>query len=211
MTYPLLVGVTPKSERGRVVNELKRRTEQLYDGHLATGLVGIPVITEWATLNHEADWMYSMLKKHGYPGYLYMLDNDATATWEHWDGRRSRMHNCFNGIGSWFYQALGGIISDTPGYSHVTIDPQVPQGLEWVNVTQETPLGTITVRRNGQQLHVELPEGITATIFGKEYDDGSYDLTMPTKGCSVITATGFTKCQTLWVHKVSVHNVSDTL
>lgn len=195
MTYPLLVGVTPKSERGRVVNELKRRTEQLYDGHLATGLVGIPVITEWATLNHEADWMYSMLKKHGYPGYLYMLDNGATATWEHWDGRRSRMHNCFNGIGSWFYQALGGIISDTPGYSHVTLDPQVPQGLEWVNVTQETPLGTITVRRNGQQLHVELPEGITATIFGKEYDAGSYDLTMPTKGCSVITATAQARTQ----------------
>lgn len=179
MVYPMLVGVTPKSERGRVVQSLKARTEQLYKGHLVTGLVGIPVLTEWATLHHEADWMYSMLKQHDYPGYLYMLDNGASGTWEHWNGERSLLHNCYNGIGSWFYQALGGIIADEPGYRHVTICPQVPQGLEWVNVTQDTPQGKIVVRRNGRQLHVELPEGITANIFGKEYTAGSYDLVMP--------------------------------
>ncbi len=71
----------------------------------------------------KSDLMYSILKKKDYPGYLYMLDNGATTTWEHWNGARSRIHNCYNGIGSWFYQALGGILPDEnfPGYRHLII------------------------------------------------------------------------------------------
>ncbi|MCR5131372.1 MAG: glycoside hydrolase family 78 protein [Prevotella sp.] len=171
MAYPLLVGIVPESLEPLVSNKLTSKNDRL-----RTGLVGIPVVTEWATQAGKCNWMYKMLKQHGYPGYLYMLDQGATATWEHWHGERSRMHNCFNGIGSWFYQALGGIIADEPGYRHVRIVPQVPEGLEWVHVTQETPYGTIVVRREGTQLHVELPIGVTATIKGREYTCGIYDM-----------------------------------
>ena len=157
-------------------DKLMERTASVYEGHLKTGLVGVPVITEWATLAKECDWMYGLLKQHGYPGYLYMLDHGATGTWEHWNAHRSRLHNCFNGIGSWFYQALGGIIADAPGYRHIILDPQIPNGLEKVDVTKETPYGTIVVRREGQRLHFELPVGITASVKGKEYTCGSYDI-----------------------------------
>ena len=111
-------------------------------------------------------------------GDLYMLDQGATATWEHWNGMRSRMHNCFNGIGSWFYQALGGIVADAPGYRHVVIRPQHPKGLQGVRVSQETPYGTIVVHRDGTTLNVELPIGVTATIEGREYGAGKHQLTM---------------------------------
>ena len=106
-----------------------------------------------------------------------MLDNGATGTWEHWNGRRSRLHNCFNGIGSWFYQALGGIIPEEPGYRRIRIEPQTPEGLEKVRVTQNTPYGPILVIREGRKLHVELPVGITAVTEGKEYT-GKTDLVL---------------------------------
>ena len=78
-------------------------------------------------MNKEADLMYSMLMKKDYPGYLYMIDNGATTTWEHWNGSRSRIHNCYNGIGSWFYQALGGIRNDnSAAFQALIIDPQIP-------------------------------------------------------------------------------------
>ncbi len=176
MAYPMLVGIVPDNLRKRVRDKLLERTATEYDGYLKTGLVGIPVITEWATLAGECDFMYGMLKKHGYPGYLHMLDNGATGTWEHWNARRSRLHNCFNGIGSWFYQALGGIIPDTPGYRHVRIAPQIPEGLESVKVSQRTPYGDIIVSRNGRDLHFELPVGVTATVAGNEYSSGSHDV-----------------------------------
>ncbi len=175
MVYPMLVGIVPETDLDKVKEKLFERTATVYDGHLKTGLVGIPVISEWATLAGECDFMYGMLRQHSYPGYLYMIDHGATGTWEHWDAARSRMHNCYNGIGSWFYQALGGIIPDKPGYRHVILDPQIPKGLEKVEVTKETPYGTIVVRRDGRRLHFELPVGVTATFKGDEYSCGSYD------------------------------------
>lgn len=176
LAYPLLVGLVPDSLRTQVRDCLVRRTEEVYGGHLVTGLVGVPVVTEWATLSGECDWMYGMLKQHAYPGYLYMLDNGATGTWEHWDAERSRMHNCFNGIGSWFYQALGGILPLEPGYRRIRIAPQVPEGLEWVHVSQQTPYGPVSVRREGRSLHFEIPAGVTALVRGREYGCGAYDL-----------------------------------
>jgi alpha-L-rhamnosidase len=178
MAYPMLVGIVPENLVKQVRDKLVERTATVYDNHLKTGLVGIPVITEWATLAGECDFMYGMLKQHGYPGYLYMLDNGATGTWEHWNARRSRLHNCFNGIGSWFYQALGGIIPDAPGYRHIILNPQIPEGLESVEVTQGTPYGEIKVTRNGRNLHFELPVGVTATCNGKEYGCGVYDVVL---------------------------------
>ena len=75
--------------------------------HIGGGLVGVPVITRWAVRSHNPEFIYRMLKQRGYPGYLHMIDHGATATWEYWSGERSRVHNCYNGIGTWFYQALG--------------------------------------------------------------------------------------------------------
>lgn len=176
MAYPMLVGIVPQELLGQVRDKLIERTATVYEGHLKTGLVGVPVVTEWATLAGECEWMYGMLKQHGYPGYLHMLDNGATGTWEHWNADRSRLHNCFNGIGSWFYQALGGLIPDEPGYKHVRILPQVPDGLEKVRITKETPYGTIVVERNGNNLHFELPVGVKATVAGQEYSCGKHEI-----------------------------------
>ena len=174
LVFPLLTGVVPEELIPSVVAQLKARTQDVYGGHLATGLVGVPVITEWATKAGECDWLYGLLKQRDYPGYLYMIDNGATGVWEEWDGGRSHLHNCYNGIGSWFYEALGGIRALEPGYRRVRIDPQVPEGLEWVKVTQETPYGPITVHRRGKHLQVSVPVGVTAEIDGKEVGAGEY-------------------------------------
>jgi alpha-L-rhamnosidase len=170
LTYPLLAGIVPdsliKSVRQNLVDEIRIR----YDGHFATGLVGIPVFTEWVVKNREADLMYSMLKKKGYPGYLDMIDNGATTTWEHWNGARSRIHNCYNGIGSWFYQAIGGIVPDEnhPGYHHIIINPQIPEGLSWAKTMKETPYGTVSVNWSRTdkliRMEIKIPAGSTASV-----------------------------------------------
>ncbi len=160
LAYPMLEGVTPDSLMAKVTNSLYYETEQNRQGHIACGLVGIPVLTEWAVKNQATDLVYSMLKKRDYPSYLYMIDNGATTTWEHWNGDRSRIHNCYNGIGSWFYQAVGGIVPDeeNPGYREVFISPQVPDGITWAKTTKETPYGTLSVDwvLDGNKLNIDL-------------------------------------------------------
>jgi alpha-L-rhamnosidase len=148
LTYPLLANIVPDSLIAKVKSKLNYEIVNNHDGHIACGLVGIPVFTEWVTKTHEADLMYSMLKKKDYPGYLYMIDKGATTTWEHWNGNRSRIHNCYNGIGSWFYQAVGGIIADenSPGYQHLAIDIQIPDGVTWANTSKVTPYGKVSTK-----------------------------------------------------------------
>lgn len=171
LSYPMLVGITPSDVYNDVQQQLFNMTKEKNNGHIGVGLVGVPILTEWAIRNKAVDFMYTMLKKRDYPGYLYMIDNDATTTWEYWSGERSRIHNCYNGIGSWFYEAIGGIRPDesNPGYKHVIIEPQIPTGLSWAKVTKETPYGTITVDWNVEtgksELAISLPNGVTATVI----------------------------------------------
>lgn len=170
MTYPMLVGVTPESDYDKVKEKLFVRTKENYNDHIAVGLVGVPILTEWAVKNKAVDFMYSMLKKRDYPGYLHMIDNGATTTWEYWNGERSRIHNCYNGIGTWFYQAVGGINTDdnNPGYKHIYIEPQIPQGVTWAKTSIESPYGQVAVDwsiDSGKlNMKIVLPAGCTATV-----------------------------------------------
>lgn len=167
--YPMLVGATPDSLREAVSARLDEYTREVLHDHIGGGLVGVPIITRWAIEAHRPDFIYRMLKQRDYPGYLHMIDQGATTTWEYWSGERSRVHNCYNGIGTWFYQALGGLRTDPrqPGYRHVVIDPQIPRGVDWCEVTKETPYGEIRLRweRTAGELHIDLtlPPGVTAT------------------------------------------------
>lgn len=177
LSYPMLVGVTPSDLYDDVKQQLFKITTEKNSGHIGVGLVGVPILTEWSVKNKAADFVYNMLKKRDYPGYLYMIDNGATTTWEYWGGERSRIHNCYNGIGTWFYQALGGIRPDenNPGYKHIYIEPQIPTGVTWAKTTKETPYGTVKVdwklETSGElNMDITLPVGVTATVNIPEKD-----------------------------------------
>jgi alpha-L-rhamnosidase len=180
LAYPMLAGATPEALINSVEKQFEQETENR-NGHLSTGLVGVPVVTEWAVKNRKAQLMYSMLKKRDYPGYLYMVDQGATTTWEHWNGERSRIHNCYNGVGSWFYEAIGGIRPDenAPGYRHFYISPQIPEDLTWAKISKETPYGTVQVnwKTDGAtvRLDVVIPVGSEATVVLPE-DGSGYSL-----------------------------------
>lgn len=171
MSYPINAGVTPDSLAGKVSAKLMANTAERHNNHIAAGLVGVPIVAQWAIDNRQPDFMATMLRQRDYPGYLYMIDNGATATWEYWSGERSRVHNCYNGIGQWFYQALAGIRPDpaNPGYRHFFIDPQPAEGVDWARATKLTPYGEIEVAwqkgDNGLTIEATVPQGSSATLL----------------------------------------------
>ena len=99
-----------------------------------------------------------------------MRENNATATWEYWSGERSRVHNCYNGIGNWFYQALGGLRIDgeSCAYKHFVIDVQAPESITWARVSKESAFGTIKVswEKTASEMcyKISVPVGSTATV-----------------------------------------------
>lgn len=168
LAYPLILGIVPDSLRDKVTTSLNDQIMDIDKGHLATGLVGLPIMTQWVNANETNDLMYEMMTKKDYPGYGYMLENDATTTWEHWRGERSRIHNCYNAPGSWFYQSIGGIqpLEDYPGYEKFLLAPRPPKALSWAKISKETSFGTIRVewqKEQGQMLaEVAIPTGSQA-------------------------------------------------
>ena len=210
--YALLMGISPDSATAAAVKaQLLKDCHGKYRDHIAAGLMGVPVFTEWCIKERQTDLMATILRQEDYPGYLNMMDkecvnalvrqcvnsdaaatntlthsrnnaltntltqshNNAFTTWESWDcGRpgkedRSRVHNCYNGIGIWFYQALAGIRPDPeqPGYKHFFIDPQPCPGVDWVKCTKPTLYGDIKVEIRSGKLIVVVPYGTTATVF----------------------------------------------
>ena len=185
MSYALLAGVPSRDTLYNCVNNrLVEDSRGRYGSHIAAGLFGVPVFTEWAIKNRQADLMADILRQPDYPGYLHMIANGATATWEYWNGERSRVHNCYNGIGTWFYQALAGLRPDesSAGYRHFVIDPQYPEGVTWVRASKPTPYGLVEVywKKNEDTgiitLEVTIPVGSTATVYGPGPDGDRHAL-----------------------------------
>ena len=173
MAYAMLMDVPPDSATAAAVkSQLIKDIHGKYRAHVAFGLMGTAIFTEWCIREKQADLMATLLRQPDYPGYLNMINQGASTTWESWDcGRpgkedRSRVHNCYNGIGTWFYQALAGIRPDhdQPGYKHFFVDPQPCNGIEWVKCTKPTQYGDIRVEITGDKLDVTVPEGTTATV-----------------------------------------------
>ncbi len=189
MAYAMLMDVPPDSATAAAVKtQLIKDIHGRYRDHVAFGLMGTPIFTEWCIREKQADLMATLLRQPDYPGYLRMMEAESGkpnasasfsvlrspfSVWESWGcglpGKedRSRVHNCYNGIGTWFYQAIAGIRPDhdQPGYKHFFVDPQPCNGIEWVKCTKPTQYGDIRVEITGDKLDVTVLEGTTATAF----------------------------------------------
>ena len=187
LAYALLADIVPDSQtRQTIKDKLIADSYGKYKSHIAVGLMGVPIFTEWAIKERQTDLVATILHQPDYPGYIDMINQGATTTWESWDGDRSHVHNCYNGIGIWFYQALAGIRPDPeqPGYRHFFIDPQRCHGVRWLRATKPTLYGTIRVSISSGKLHLTVPTGTTATIFPGTGDEqtlpsGTWTLELP--------------------------------
>jgi len=172
VTYilPLAGGVVPDELREGVFAGFERTLKEKNKGHLSTGLSGTYMMVQYLQSIGRDDLIYLFASKKTYPSWGYMIEKGATATWEHWNGGASRIHNCYNNIASWFIQGLAGIRPDTakPGFKNAVIKPACLEELSHVDASHDTVYGTIrsSWRRNGNAvtMNVRIPANSTATI-----------------------------------------------
>lgn len=172
VTYilPLAGGVVPADLREAVFAGFEQTLQEKNQGHLSTGLSGTYMMVQYLQSIGRDDLIYTFASKNTYPSWGKMLASGATATWELWDGGGTRIHNCYNNIGSWFMEGLAGIRPDpaTPGFKNAIIKPAFIKDLSYVNGSHDTVYGTIRSgwRRDGDivTLAVRIPANSTATI-----------------------------------------------
>jgi alpha-L-rhamnosidase len=172
MTYilPLAGGVVPDELRDDVLSGFEKTLKETDKGHLSTGLSGTYMMVQYLQQIGRDDLIYLFASKKTFPSWGYMIEQGATATWEHWNGSASRIHNCFNSIASWFIQGLAGIRPDAsrPGFQNAIIKPAFINELSYVEASHDTAYGTIhsSWKRAGDTvtMSVRIPANSTATI-----------------------------------------------
>lgn len=173
-----------ESDRPKAVKHLLRLIDEA-DGHLRTGFVGTPLLTNVLTRFGHTDLAYQILLTETYPGWIYSIRQGATTMWERWNsyshedgfgdaGMNSFNHYAYGAIGQWMYETIAGLKPDAdhPGYSHFWVAPQPGGNLTWAEATIETAHGSAgsSWRLEGDSLVLiaTVPGGTKATVVFPE-------------------------------------------
>ena len=173
---PLALGITPESERGRVLGNLIADIHAR-DDHLDTGVIGTKLLLPLLTRAGQVDLAYTVAMRRSYPGYGFWLEQGSTALYEMWHAdSRSRNHHFFGTVDQWLYQDVVGLVGhepdvDPPGVR--VVRPHPPSALTRARASIRTPQGRLAAswERQGDGLRVQLdvPAGLRVRV---ELPDG---------------------------------------
>jgi alpha-L-rhamnosidase len=119
----------------------------------------------------RSDLVFTMFEQTTYPGWGYMLQQDATTLWEQWNGYWSQVHSCFTSPDNWLYQGLAGIQADAsaPGFKNAIIKPDIVGNVTWVKSHYDSNYGRFVSnwQLEGDRLtmRVTVPANATATVY----------------------------------------------
>jgi alpha-L-rhamnosidase len=150
-------------------------------GHLTTGFLGTPALSQALSDNGYWDLAYMLLNRTEYPSWLYPVTKGATTIWERWDGIKpdgtfqdagmnSFNHYAYGAIGEWMYRNVAGIEQDEqhPGYKHILIQPHPGGGLTSASASVLSMYGRVAsgwkIADEKMTLSVEVPANTTATV-----------------------------------------------
>jgi alpha-L-rhamnosidase len=171
--FGLRLDMVPADQRRAALDVLLDDIQGKQSGHLATGIFGTKFMLTELSREGQAGVAYTIASQTNFPGWGYMLANDATTLWEHWKGSDntfSHNHPMFGSVSEWFYQWLGGIqpAPDAVAFDRIVIRPQPVGDLTWVRCHYDSIRGPIATRwdRKGTRLTlaIEIPPNTTATV-----------------------------------------------
>ena len=205
LVMPLMAGVVPETLRQAVFQKFEHELMVTHKGHLATGLSGTYMMIQYLQSINRNDLIHAFASKTTAPSWGYMLSQGATATWEYWTDKRSRIHNCYNNIGSWFYLGLAGIYPDPsgPGFAKVIIRPSFLSGIKQLRAAYDSVQGIIEcawlLSDKRASVDIIIPAGTLATVH------------LPTQSAKDIRESGKTLANTKGVEIAAVENGMVTL
>ncbi len=189
LAFSLWLEILPENAREKIAEKLHRILKEenfrITTGNLTTRYL-LEVLTKYGYVNDA----YKIMTSEDYPGFGFMLQNEATTIWERFElkkdpGMNSHNHPMYGSCDIWFYKYLLGISNLTPGWNRCLIKPYLPSDLLSCRGSLETPYGRLYVRwakRFGKKI-------LTVTVpFGMECDVEFEGVTRTVKGSAVIEA-----------------------
>lgn len=173
----LMLGLVPEDFQRQVFQNIAKKTEIEYNGHVGVGLIGIQFLMRCLETYGRSDLAYRIATNKTYPSWGYMLENGATTIWELWNGNtadpamNSRNHVMLLGdFLIWCYENVAGIKTDKSevGFKKIIMKPTFYKGLDFVRASTETLYGRISSewKRVGNNLkwEIEIPANTSAVV-----------------------------------------------
>lgn len=168
----LSLGVIPEEKKAAVYAHLKASILS-HDKHITCGNQGYRHVMYQLCEHGDIDLLLEVLKNPNYPGWGFMLGNDATTVWERWEKENQATMNSFDHpmFGSYdaiFYRYLLGIKIFSIKDNAIEISPQIPANLAFAQGHLDTPKGRIEVawKRDGGEVvyDLNLPPNLKAEL-----------------------------------------------
>lgn len=147
---PVYFGIVEEANKAKLMKQISYLIEVQNNGHLSTGIIGTNFLMRTLTENGRSDLAYRIASQKTYPSWGYMIEHGATTIWELWNGNtaapkmNSQNHVMMLGdLLIWYYENLGGIKSEAPGFKEIVMKPELIQGLDAVNVSYASVHGLI--------------------------------------------------------------------
>lgn len=167
--FALWYDISPEKEKTFEVllSEFER-----HKWHVSTGIFSTMMLFDVLREKDKNELAYRIANQRDFPGWGYMLANDATTLWESWEKPSSSSYNhpMFGSIEEWFYKSLLGINATAPGFKKIIIKPQQAE-LTWAKGSYQSMYGLIESdwkkTATSFQLRVNIPVNTTAEIWVK--------------------------------------------
>ena len=158
---PLYMGLVDEHLKTKVSSNL-RDSILASNKALTAGDVGYRYLLRALEANGGSQLIYEMNNRDDVPGYGYQIKHGATALTESWPALKyvSNNHMMLGHLMEWLYSGLAGIKQQPGdfGFKRILIEPELVEGLDWVNASYQSINGDIKVhwKKEGKQVHLTL-------------------------------------------------------
>ena len=181
--FTLFLDLNPTPESKTATLEALLANIKEHGDKLATGFLGTAILLDTLTKCGRTDIAYTLLLQHGYPSWLYSVDQGATTMWERWNsytldkgfgnaGMNSFNHYAYGAVLEWMFATMAGIRynSAEPGYRSFVLSPHPDPRLQKVDAAYRSPYGRIVsnwrcLDENGWSYYAEIPANSEAIVL----------------------------------------------
>jgi alpha-L-rhamnosidase len=172
LSMPLFMGIVDPDDSRQVLDNLKKSI-RANNKRITAGDIGHRFLVQALNQAGESQLLFDMNNRRDAPGYGWQIENGATALPENWsaDEFLSQNHMIFGHLMEWFYNGLAGIRQqdNDAGYRNFIIEPQIVEGIDWVDASYNSMCGKIQVRWKKEKetfiLDVVIPANSRADVI----------------------------------------------
>jgi alpha-L-rhamnosidase len=182
--FALYYDLLPEDLRDKALEVLKDEIFLKHRGHLSTGIFSTKMMLEYLSEQGLDEINYTMMNQKEFPGYGYMIDNDATTLWENWPFKQhdSKNHPMFGSVSEWFHKSILGIqqSDNSVAFSEIVIKPSLVKGLSWAKGHYNSMRGKIAINwwKFGHDIfmNIEIPANTKALVYIPKHNNTNPDI-----------------------------------